>query len=160
MHGQSQLASRNPEYFLPGAPLEITNSIDSLSPKSPILPVLLEAHPAPWVRHHNIIGQAPRDGFKNKASMWFSGEGDGVVSLASARVDEAASEIVVPADHMNVHRHPQSILEVRRILKLHIAELQAFARDGAVEYAASAEAGDLIPLPPPVATAPTLELTR
>jgi pimeloyl-ACP methyl ester carboxylesterase len=154
MHGSNQLVSRNPDYFLPGAPLNVTNSIDSLSPKSPILPVLLEAHAAPWVKHHNVIGQAPRDGFKNKASMWLSGEGDGVVSLASARVDDAASQIVVTADHMNVHRHPQSILEVRRILKLHIAELQAFPRGGGVEFAASQEAGDVIPLPPPVATSP------
>ena len=36
------------------------------------------------------------------------------------------SQIVVPADHVNVHRHPQSILEVRRVLFEQLAELQNF----------------------------------
>ena len=36
------------------------------------------------------------------------------------------SQIIVPADHMNVHRHPQSILEVRRVLFEQLAELQNF----------------------------------
>ena len=95
MHRRNQLVARNPDYFRPGAPLNITNSIDSLSPKSPILPVLLEAPAGPWVKYHNIVGQAPREGFTNKVSMWLSGEGDGVVSLESARLDNAASQIVV-----------------------------------------------------------------
>jgi pimeloyl-ACP methyl ester carboxylesterase len=160
MHGRSQLASRNPGYFLPEAPLEITTSIDSLSPKSPLLPVLLEAPAGPWVKHHNIIGQAPRDGLTNKAALWLSGEGDGVVSLDSARLDTAVSQVVVPADHQSVHRHPQSILEVRRILKLHIAELQSFPYGGSVEYAASQDAAGPVPLPPPIATLPTVETPR
>ncbi|MCC6494160.1 MAG: hypothetical protein IT424_14195 [Pirellulales bacterium] len=134
MHGRSQLVQRNPEYFRPGAPLKITNSIDSLSPKSPLLPVLLEAPTGPWVKYHNIVGQAPHEGFANTVSLWLSGEGDGVVSLASARLDAAVSQLVVPADHMSVHRHPQSILEVRRILMQHIAELQRFPY-GAVQTA-------------------------
>jgi pimeloyl-ACP methyl ester carboxylesterase len=155
MHGRNQLAARNPDYFRPEAPLNITTSIDSLSPKSPLLPVLLEAPAGPWVKHHNIIGQAPRDGFTNKAAMWLSGEGDGVVSLESARLDSAVSQIVVPADHQTVHRHPQSILEVRRILKLHIAELQSFPYSPGVEYARSQHDPGPVPLPPPVATLPS-----
>jgi hypothetical protein len=159
MHGRNQLVSRNPDYFRPGAPLEITNSIDSLSPKSTVLPVLLEAPVGPWVKHHNIIGQAPRKGFTNKASMWLAGEGDGVVSLQSARLDNAASQLVVQADHQHVHRIPQTILEVRRILIEHINELQAFPYGGApkVEFASSQGAADPTsppPLPGPVATQP------
>ncbi|HEX6962779.1 MAG TPA: alpha/beta fold hydrolase [Lacipirellula sp.] len=160
IHGRHQLVSRNPDYFLPKAPLNITNSVDSLSPESPILPVLLEAPVGPWVRLHNIIGHAPDEGLKNKASMWLAGEGDGVVSLESARVDSAASQIVVPADHMSVHRHPQSILEVRRILKLHIAELRSFPYNGGVQYADSQNALSPAPLPPPVAALPALESTH
>jgi hypothetical protein len=137
MHGRSQLAARNPDYFRPDAPLNITNSIDSLSPKSPFLPVLLEAPAGPWVKYHNIVGQAPREGFTNTVSMWLSGEGDGVVSLASARLDTVASQIVVSADHMSVHRHPQSILEVRRVLMQHVAELRGFPTGGSVQYASS-----------------------
>jgi hypothetical protein len=160
MHGRSQLAALNPEYFRSNAPLNITNSIDSLSPKSPILPVLLEAHSGPWVKYHNIVGQAPHEGFTNTVSMWLSGEGDGVVSLASARLDTAASQIVVPADHMSVHRHPQSILEVRRILMQHIAELESFPYGGAVQYAGPASQPGSLQLPPPMATLPAAETAR
>ena len=59
---------------------------------------------------------------------WFgkiSNEGDGVVDLSSARLQYVESEIVVPADHLNVHRHPRSVLEVRRILREHLNRLRA-----------------------------------
>jgi len=72
LHGRHQLATRNPGYFRPHAPLEITNSIDSLSPKSPILPVLLEAPQGPWVRHHNIVGEAPHEGITSTVSAWLA----------------------------------------------------------------------------------------
>jgi hypothetical protein len=52
-----------------------------------------------------------------------------VVSLTSAKLDQmpqVASQIVVPADHVNLHRHPESILEVRRILLEQMADLEAF----------------------------------
>jgi hypothetical protein len=157
MNGRTELASRNPDYFRNSAPINITNSIDSLSPKSTFLPVLLEAPAGPWVKYHNIVGQAPREGVTNQVSRWLSGEGDGVVSLASAQLDAAASQIVVPADHMTVHRHPQSILEVRRVLMQHVADLQSFPY-GAVQYAGSTSAspiGEVAPqLPEPVATLP------
>lgn len=160
MNGRTELASRNPDYFRATAPINITNSIDSLSPKSTFLPVLLEAPAGPWVKYHNIVGQAPHEGVTNKVSTWLSGEGDGVVSLASAQLDGAASQIVVPADHMTVHRHPQSILEVRRILMQHVAELQSFPYGTGVHYADAESAsppgqGGPPQLPAPVATLPT-----
>ncbi len=164
MNGRTELASRNPDYFRNTAPINITNSIDSLSPKSTFLPVLLEAPTGPWVKYHNIVGQAPHEGVTNKVSMWLSGEGDGVVSLASAQLDGAASQIVVPADHMTVHRHPQSILEVRRVLMQHIAELQNFPYGAGVHYAdaeSALPAGQGPPqLPGPVATLPAVEVVR
>jgi pimeloyl-ACP methyl ester carboxylesterase len=155
LQGRSQLEARNPSYFRATAPLNITNSIDSLSPKSPILPVLLAAPTGPWVKYHNIVGQAPHEGFTNTVSMWLSGEGDGVVSLASAQLDNASSQIVVPADHMSVHRHPQSILEVRRILMQHIAELQGGHDGGNVNYASTMPLTSLSPhVPAPMAARP------
>jgi hypothetical protein len=39
---------------------------------------------------------------------------------------QVESQIIVPADHVNLHRHPESILEVRRILLEQLADLQAF----------------------------------
>lgn len=130
--GKHQLIARNPGYFRPGAPLDITTSIDSLAPESPLLPVLLTAQTGSWVRYHNVVGDVPKEGI----TRWFSDDrGDGVVSLASAQLDNAVSQIVVPSEHSKVHRHPQAILEVRRILMQHIAELKTFPYDGGVQHA-------------------------
>ncbi|MGI9427872.1 MAG: esterase/lipase family protein, partial [Bythopirellula sp.] len=134
MRGKHQLLTRNPGFFRPDAPLEITTSIDSLVPESPLLPVLLTAKTGRWVRYHNVAGDAPKSG----VTKWFSSDrGDGVVTLASAQLDNATSQIVVEAEHSKVHRHPQSILEVRRILMQHVAELRTFPYDGGVRHAAA-----------------------
>jgi pimeloyl-ACP methyl ester carboxylesterase len=134
MQGRNQLLARNPNFFRPGAPLDVTTSIDSLSPSSPLLPVLLAAQHGPWVKYHNIVGEKPERGIDS----WLAGgAGDGVVKLASARLDNAQSQIVVPADHSHVHRHPQSILEVRRILLEHVAELRTFPYGAGVMQASA-----------------------
>jgi hypothetical protein len=125
LEGRNQLIADNREYFRSGAPIEIRTSIESLAPESPLLPILLSAAPGPWVSYHNVVGLDPDPGWQ----AYLVGEGDGVVSLDSARLDEMRqlrSQIVVPADHISVHRHPQSVLEVRRILFEQIAELEQF----------------------------------
>jgi pimeloyl-ACP methyl ester carboxylesterase len=111
----------NPGFFRNTELLTITTSIDSLAPESPVFPALLAAPRAPWVRYHNVVGRAPKQGFLGK----IAGDGDGVVSLASARLDRADSQLEVEADHVTVHQHPRSVLEVRRILRDHLAEMYA-----------------------------------
>lgn len=133
MAGREQVVARNPNFFRPNAPLQIRTSIDSLAPESAVLPVLLSAQPGPWVRYHNIVGAAPNDQWYR----YFASEGDGVVSLASARLEglpQLASQITVPSDHVSVHRHPQSVLEMRRILLEQMGELDRlpFAAEGAI----------------------------
>lgn len=123
LQGQHQLIARNPDFFRADAPLDVTTSIDSLAPSSPLLPVLLTAHHGSWVKYNNIIGEIPNTGV---VKLFSSGQGDGVVTLESAKVDNAESQIVVAADHSMVHRHPQSILEVRRILLQQVAELRGY----------------------------------
>jgi hypothetical protein len=135
MRGRDELVAQNKEFFRRDAPLGITTSIDSLSPASPILPALLTATPGPWVTYHNIVGLDPHPGLKK----YIVGEGDGVVPLASARLDDMRqleSQIVVPADHSGVHRHPQSVLEVRRVLLEQLAELEEFPEKSAAGVAA------------------------
>ncbi len=125
LDSQNQLLAQNRGYFRANAPVDIHTSIDSLSPASPLLPTLLTAQPGPWVTYHNVVGHDPHPGWRK----YIVGDGDGVVALTSARLDDAPqleSQIVVSADHMNVHRHPQSILEVRRILFEQLTELQDF----------------------------------
>lgn len=134
MQGRNQLVGRNPDYFRPGAPLDIETSIDSLDPSSPLLPVLLAAQQAPWVKYHNIVGKRSDKGF---ADLLAGGAGDGVVPLESSQLDDVESQIVVQADHSQVHRHPQSVLEVRRILLDHLQELQTFPYGSGVIQVAS-----------------------
>jgi hypothetical protein len=125
LEGRNRLIANNREYFRRGAPLEIKTSIESLAPDSPLLPVLLAAGPGPWVSYHNVVGLDPDPGWRE----YLVGDGDGVVSLDSARLDETQqlrSQVVVPADHISVHRHPQSVLEVRRVLLEQVAELERF----------------------------------
>jgi pimeloyl-ACP methyl ester carboxylesterase len=122
---RNKLLTRNRGYFRRETPLEIKTSIDSLAPDSPLLPVLIAATPGPWIAYHNVVGHDEDAGWLE----YLVGEGDGVVSLASARLDDTPqlrSQIIVPADHISVHRHPQSILEVRRVLFEQVAELRHF----------------------------------
>ena len=72
------------------------------------------------MKYHSIVGV-------DKSQWWSSaivGVGDGVVSKESAHSDYAASEIVVDANHSAIVTHPLAVLEVRRILLEHLAELR------------------------------------
>lgn len=121
LQGQEGLFRDNKDLFPASSLLRIENSIDSLAPESPIFPVMLASSHLPWVKYHNIVGRVPKHGVFALAP-----DGDGVVGLDSARVDGVASELVVPADHTTVHAHPLAVLEVRRILLEHLAELRGF----------------------------------
>ncbi len=136
MQGKHQLIARNPGFFRENAPLDINTSIDSLEPNSPLLPVLLTAHCSSWVKYNNIMGEIPSEGI----AAWFSsGKGDGVVTLDSARLENAESQIVVPADHSLVHRHPQSILEVRRILLQQVSDLRNYTYGEGIQQVSTPE---------------------
>jgi pimeloyl-ACP methyl ester carboxylesterase len=119
LDGFKSLYLDNPGAFLPGSLLRVDTSIDSLAPSEPIFPVMLNSRKAPWVTYHNIIGIVPQQWWLSKLVP----DGDGVVSRNSAHANDAVSEIVVPADHTSVHTHPAAVLEVRRILLEHLAEL-------------------------------------
>lgn len=109
--GFREFTKENPDVLRPDVARRVSTSIDALSPDNPLLPVLYSAPKPPWVTYHNIVG----DG---------SGDGDGIVSLASARVENADSEKVVHTDHTTIHRHPETILEVRRVLLEHLKQVQ------------------------------------
>lgn len=114
------LLTANPSFFAADSLIHVSTSIDSLSPKLAIWPAMLSAPRGPWITYHNIEGRLPQRDFLGHVV----GEGDGLVSLASAHLDDTASELIVPADHMHVQSHPLAILEVRRILLQQAAELR------------------------------------
>lgn len=119
---RDELLKENPGVFRDHTILQVKTSVDSLAPDSPILPVLLHAEQPPWLKCHNIVGVLPDKGFIGSVA----GGTDGVVSYESAHLDNVASELKVAADHLDVNRHPLSILEVRRILLEHLRDVSTF----------------------------------
>jgi pimeloyl-ACP methyl ester carboxylesterase len=89
-------------------------SLDSLTKKSAVLTLIRDTRVPNDVKHHNIVGVS-----KGKSREDWT---DGVVSFRSAHRSEAASEVTIRASHSEVHRHPDSIAEVRRILIEHLDE--------------------------------------
>lgn len=94
--------------------LMVPTSIDSLSPESPFIQQLVEAQAKSDVEFHNVYGNLPTH--KLVESLTTNGGGDGIVSIESAQLPNALSSKEVPAEHMEVHQHPECILEVKRIL--------------------------------------------
>jgi pimeloyl-ACP methyl ester carboxylesterase len=91
-------------------------SMDSLTKKSGVLRLIRETRVPDDVKHHNIVG------IKRGSSQanWT----DGVVSYRSAHCEDVSSEKIVRASHSDVHRHPDAVAEVRRILLEHLLETQ------------------------------------
>lgn len=117
---QEELYKDNPGAFPASSLLSIDTSINSLAPNGAIFPVMLASRRPPWVKYHSIVGVLPKNSWLGKISA----DGDGVVPRESAHFDGAESEITVAADHSAVHCHPAAVLEVRRILLDHLAELE------------------------------------
>ncbi len=92
-----------------------------MAPGTPIFPVMLASPRPPWVQYHNIVGVVPKQWWLAKLSA--DGRRRGAATKAP-HLDGAASEITVPADHTTVHTHPAAVLEVRRILLEHLADLE------------------------------------
>ena len=91
-------------------PLRIPNSIDNLSDKDPFVRLVADLPISPKVRYYSIMGNDTPD-------LPLAESSDGVVPYASAHLDGARSEKVIPSWH-SVQESPQAILEIRRILRL------------------------------------------
>jgi hypothetical protein len=117
---QKSLLQGNPNYFPENSVLEITTAVDALSNSSPVWEFMKNAERAPWVTYHNIIGN-----LEDTKLGKVAGRSDGVVTVESASCEMATSEIMVPAEHTEVHRQPAAILEVNRVLREHLAEVRA-----------------------------------
>jgi len=118
---KTKIVRDNPGFFRNTEFFSVSTSIDSLSPESPLLPVMLHSPTPPWVKYHNIVGVMSEENWLGR----ISDPGDGVVEYDSARLEGAESEVVVDADHVHIHQHPRAILEVRRILLEHSGEMYA-----------------------------------
>lgn len=122
------LMTNNPGFFKSTELLTTSTSIDSLAPNHPVLMEMLKAEKASWVHFNNIVGVVEGQSLIGRVTT----EGDGIVPLSSAHLDDVESEIRTPADHITVHRHPRSVLEVRRILSEHASKIDAEGRGGLI----------------------------
>jgi pimeloyl-ACP methyl ester carboxylesterase len=112
----NKVARENPGYFRDTNLLTLATGVDSLAPGCPIFSVLQSAEKPNWVTYHNIYGlQTVNKSFAAR----FQAPGDGIVTAENAQLNGAATQIAVDADHLTVHRHPLTVLEVRRILREH-----------------------------------------
>ncbi len=120
MLSRRALFDDNQDLIRDDALLRIQTSVDSLDPDSPFFPVMLTARRAPWVKYHNIIGVVPDRGLLGRLAPG----SDGLVTYESATTDDAQSELILQADHGLLHNHPRAVLEVKRILLEHLAEVR------------------------------------
>lgn len=105
--------------FFKSEMLDIRTSTESLSPSSPIFKALEVASHSSKVRFHNVIGNHQPTALE-RLLLESDEPSDGVVSLSSAKNPLAISEIHVDEEHSQIHQHPHTILEVRRILTEHL----------------------------------------
>ncbi|MEL7086889.1 MAG: alpha/beta fold hydrolase [Planctomycetota bacterium] len=105
-------------WLLDGPP----SSIQILRPDSPasVAPDLVPIRDG--VTYHSIIGTR----FSLPDGKGGTDSSDGIVEYWSSHLVGAASETFVPSGH-NVHDHPDGVAEIKRILKLHLAERAAAA---------------------------------
>jgi hypothetical protein len=89
---------------------QLPTSVDNMSPGHPFLRALNDLPIDPAITAHSIIavlGEGP-----------ITGKTDGVVAYESAHIEGVASELVVRSGH-STQGHPETVEEVRRILREH-----------------------------------------
>jgi len=108
----AEIIEQNPGRLAREIDDELPTSVDNMRPGHRFLRALSACAPAPGVTAHSIIA-ARGTGTRLDGS-------DGVVTYRSAHLEGVASEKVVRWGH-SVQSHPETILEVRRILREHLA---------------------------------------
>ncbi len=86
------------------------DSVSALSPRQPTLQILAGLPLSHPVEQHSIIGDRGRAGPLEESS-------DGVVPYWSSHLPGAISEKIIPDSH-SAYDHPETIAEIKRILKL------------------------------------------
>ena len=118
------LSLENPTVAFSLRPDALPTSLDLLAPNAPALEVLAVRPRPANVHYHSILGVIPPSGVyrlaDRLAGIKRSEPGDGVVPYSSAHLKDVDSELVVPAEHTEVHQHPLAVQEVRRILLEHL----------------------------------------
>ena len=91
----------------------IPTAVDNMRPGHPFMQALSSSPIADGVTAHSIVavqGEGGPEGLK-----------DGVVAYESAHLDGVASEKIVRSSH-STQGHPETILEIERILREHVQQ--------------------------------------
>ena len=88
----------------------IPSCIDTMAPDNFFIREVNKLPPVSGIPYHSVIADRGRGNTPDSD--------DGVVAYWSCHLDGAASETIVPCDHM-VNQHPSGIAEVRRLLYQH-----------------------------------------
>ncbi len=107
-------SSNGPEFFTPMFRKGLPTSIEELRFDNPLLLTLAQLPRREEVPAHSIIGRKDLD-------VPVEASSDGVVPYVSAHIDWAQSECLVHGDH-GCQDIPETIREIRRILRLHLEE--------------------------------------
>jgi pimeloyl-ACP methyl ester carboxylesterase len=104
----------------------VASAVDNMSPYHPFIQGLQQIPVAPSIPAHSIIS-VKGDGPPAEGN-------DGVVEYTSAHIDGVESEVVVRSPH-SCQAHPDTMEEVRRILRLHaeLAETEAPTEPAVIE---------------------------
>lgn len=86
------------------------SSLDSLTPRSPIIAAVNEMPMRTGVKLHSILGDQGRGGTPERSS-------DGVVPYTSSHLPQVASELLVPASHTGTLKRRETVAELIRILR-------------------------------------------
>lgn len=93
------------------------NSIDNLSDQDPFVRLVADLPISPTVRYHSIIGS-----YNSTPELLLNATSDGVVPYVSSHLAGAESELVIPSGH-SVQETPEAIMEIRRILHVHLQQV-------------------------------------
>lgn len=96
--------------------LFLDSGADQMSDKSAFMNLTRDVTIQPKVTYHTLMGRVESaDTPKEKTT-------DGVVPYTSSHLDGAASEMIIQSGH-GVHTTPEAVLELRRILRLQLNEV-------------------------------------
>ena len=119
----SKIAKENNDKLKDDFFAKTVTSLDSLTPDAVVFDAMANAKVSENVKFHNIIGRVTKRKLFSLSEEIETGD-DGVVAEESANNPRAISQIAVPSEHAEVHQHPASIYEVRRILLQNLVELE------------------------------------
>ncbi len=111
------MMAQNPGVFAASLQRRLPTSIDMLEPDDPLLIGIEQLPISPHVQLHSVIGYGH--------TVLFSGDGDGVVPVTSARLPGVVTEQFVNARHTELHHKTETVNGLLQILAVHAAQYDA-----------------------------------